>query len=134
MIRNVLYSLFFHLIIILLVYINVNFRKIPESENNPSVTVSFIVTNGNSEKITNQVLKTTKAPDPVAPEVKEVKKPAPPKQKDNQKKVKKISKSKPNLSDIKVKNTEVPKEIPQEVIKKAPERAPIPEKKEPIKL
>lgn len=139
MIRNILYSLFFHLIIVLLIYFNFSLSREKEIENKTTISVSFVNKTGNSTNTTNQILKNNKEPDKVekiaekSPEPKKEdvpkkdKKIPQPKQKNNKKIVKKESKSKTNINDIKVKNIEPPKatrtakEAPEEKILKTEE-------------
>jgi hypothetical protein len=125
MLRNVLYSLFFHLLIILLVYLNFDFHRKGEEQNRTTVSVSFVTKNGNSTNTTNQILKTNKQPEnkekiaEVTPEPKKEeapkkdKKTTPPKKKTNKKIIKKEGKPKPNINDVKVKNIEPPKSSPK---------------------
>jgi hypothetical protein len=124
MIRNILYSLFFHFLIILALYFNVQFQKIEEIETKSKVTVSFITKPGISEKAAppHPEVKNPKPPEPDA-EIKPAPKKAKPKEKDNLKEVKKISKDKPDKSDTKSKKTAPPKTAevkPVESTKPAP--------------
>ncbi len=63
MIRNILYSLFFHSILILLVYFSFNFSPPPEVEKTSKIAISFVVKAGNSDTA-NQAIKPTQTPAP----------------------------------------------------------------------
>ena len=78
MIRNILYSLFLHSILILLVYFSFNFSPPPEVEKTSKIAISFVVKAGNSDTA-NQAIKPiqTLAPaqttkEEIVPEVKPI--------------------------------------------------------------
>ncbi|MES2676742.1 MAG: hypothetical protein V4612_00305 [Pseudomonadota bacterium] len=63
MIRNILYSLFLHSILILLVYFSFNFSPPPEVEKTSKIAISFVVKAGNSDNV-NQAIKAVQTPAP----------------------------------------------------------------------
>ncbi|MFT6332253.1 MAG: hypothetical protein ACJAW3_000584 [Lentimonas sp.] len=121
MIRNILYSLFLHFILIFITYLSFNFNPPIEIDKGSKVSVSFVVKAGNSNKSSTQQSKPT-----IISEKKEIKK--------ELKRKKEIKKSK-KKSQIKPKEKPKPKPKPKKIekAKKTPQKpkAKKPEIKKP---
>lgn len=148
MIRNILYSLFLHSILFILVYFSFNFVEPQEIEKTSKVAISFIVRAGNSENTISQAppekqaksqpkpiekpkpqTKPKPAPKKVVKKTKPKPKPAP--KKPNAKQELKFSKPKTEEKKPDINLAKEPKKEPDE--KQSPEKPKTEEKKPEVK-